>query len=238
MPDIDLADLSDGYRHRPIGQGGIRRATMSARGISGLVLDVGGGGGEHSVAMRSEARTPVVIDIEASMCRTARRRGVMAIRASSEMLPVVDDAAGLAFFHLSIHYGDWRAAMDQAVRVVRPGGRIDVWTFSGDGIEMSSLARWFPSVVDIDRARFPDPGAIADHLRSRISKVEIQSWPDHVRRRVGDWEAAVRSRFVSTIQLLPTNEIEAGLAEFRAMHPDPDGIYSYDVAYLRITATV
>jgi len=238
MVEIDLADLSAGYRHRPIGKGGVRRASMSTSGISGLVLDVGGGGGEHSVTMKSVDRTPVVVDIEAAMCLTARRRGVEAILASFEELPIVDDAAALAFFHLSIHYGDWRAAMDEAVRVVRPGGRIDVWTFSGDGIESSSLARWFPSVVAIDRARFPDPDAIGERLASSVSSVAMESWPDPVQRRVGDWEAAVRSRFVSTIQLLPPDEVEAGLAEFRTLHPDPEEIYSYELAFLRITATV
>lgn len=238
MAEIDLADLSAGYRHRPIGQGGVRRALTSVTGISGLVLDVGGGGGEHSVAMRSIDRTPVVIDIEAAMCLAARRRGVAAIRASFDRLPIVDDAAALAFFHLSIHYGDWHAAIDEAVRVVRPGGRIDVWTFSADGIESSSLAKWFPSVVAIDRARFPDPNAIGDRLASRASVVSIESRPDRVERRVGDWEAAVRSRFVSTIQLLPPDEVEAGLAEFRTRYRDPDDTYSYELAYLRITATV
>lgn len=238
MVEIDLADLSAGYRHRPIGQGGVRRASISTRGVSGLVLDVGGGGGEHAVAMKSVDRTPVVIDIEAAMCLTARQRGVAAILASFEELPIVDDAASLAFFHLSIHYGDWRAAMEEAVRVVQPGGRIDVWTFSGAGIESSSLARWFPSVVAIDRARFPDPDVIGEHLASRASSVAIESWPDPVQRKVGDWEAAVRSRFVSTIQLLPPDEVESGLAEFRTLYPDPDGIYSYELAFLRITATV
>ena len=148
------------------------------------------------------------------------------------------DSAGLVYFHLSIHYGDWRRVLEEAHRVAAPGGRIEIWTFDEDGIRSSSLARWFPTVGDIDAERFPDPGLLAARLTELGAEVDITDHPDRVERRAGDWIDAVTARFVSTLQLVPPDEIEEGLAAFRQANPDPDGTYAYTLSYRRIEALV
>ena len=52
--------------------------------------------------------------------------------------------------------------------------------------------------------------------------VEVGSEPEDRRRTAGEWEAAVRGGAWSTIQLVEGAELEAGLAAFRAAHPDPN----------------
>ncbi len=238
MAEIDLSALSSAYRLRSIGRGGLARARVSVDGIEGVVLDVGGGPGEHASEMRSAHRTPIVVDVEPSMCRLAHARGLPVVRASSEALPFADGAASMAYFHLSIHYGSWKVALREAHRVVRPGGRIEIWTFDRSGLAASSLARWFPSVLDIDADRFPDPVSIGAWLEDAGADVVIESWPDPVVWIAGEWEAAVRARFVSTLQLIPDDEIERGLGDFRAAHPDPSMRYRYTLRFLRISAIV
>ncbi len=238
MAEIDLAALSAAYRLRPIGRGGLARARVSAEGIEGVILDIGGGPGDHAKELRSVRRYPIVVDIEPAMCVRAAARGLTTVRASSEALPFTDRSVAMAFFHLSIHYGSWRAAIDEALRVVRPEGRIEIWTFDRAGLGVSSLARWFPSVPRIDAERFPDPMIVAAHLRSGGATVVVQSWPDPVEWIAGEWEQAVRARYVSTLQLLDDEEIERGLAAFRSVHPDPSAPYRYSLRFLRISAVV
>ncbi len=54
--------------------------------------------------------------------------------------------------------------------------------------------------------------------------------------RAADWVAAVEAGFVSTLQLLSTEEVAAGLARFRERYPDPDQIVRYDVNLQRMYA--
>jgi hypothetical protein len=54
---------------------------------------------------------------------------------------------------------------------------------------------------------------------------------EQVVRTAASWEAAVRSGFVSTLQLISSAELDAGLAEFHRAHPDPSEEISYTLTY-------
>lgn len=238
MVGIDLDELSGAYGHRPITAAGRRRASLSASGLHGIAIDAGGGTGAHATVFRDLGMSPLVLDLNERMCAEASASGVRAVRSRCESMPLTNDSATLAYFHLSIHYGDWVAALDEAVRVTEPGGRVEIWTFDRLAIERSSLARWFPTVGRIDAERFPDPQELAKHLGRHCSSVQIEAHDDLVDRRAGDWVAAVRSRFVSTLQLVSDAEIEAGIEAFNVAHPDPDERYAHVLEYRRISATV
>ncbi len=96
--------------------------------------------------------------------RAVSNAGVKAIRAVAQALPLRSGAITLVYFHLSIHYGDWRRALDEALRVLHPGGECWIWTMGEKHHRASFLTRWFPSVGDIDAARFPAPEALSDYL--------------------------------------------------------------------------
>jgi hypothetical protein len=53
---------------------------------------------------------------------------------------------------------------------------------------------------------------------------------------VGDWSQAVRAGFVSTLQLVPSTELEHGLGAFRAAHPDPAETFVYELKFDRLVA--
>jgi hypothetical protein len=166
----------------------------------------------------------------------AARSGVEAICGIAQALPLRTGCARLVYFHLSIHYGDWKQSLDEALRVLEPGGSCWVWTMGEEHHRSSFLARWFPSVAAIDGARFPDPAAIATHLERGAEVVagrEVES------RKVpaGRWRDGVRAGFVSTLQLVPRAELEAGLARFAATYPDPDQEVEYVLTFDWIHAT-
>lgn len=239
MVDIDLDQLAGAYQLRPMSDATRSRAIASAGGLSGVLLDVGGGTGGHAALWAGPNRTPVVVDPSSVMLAGAtQRKGVRVVQARSQSLPFADDVAELAYFHLSIHYGDWRAAIVEASRVVSPGGRIEIWTMSHDAIARSSLGRWFPRIIEIDMARFPDPEAIAELCRSHDSSVDLMTSSEPIVRTAGNWAEAVRGRFVSTLQLLDDNEIAQGLVRFGAEYPNPDSLYRYALRLTRISIIV
>ena len=237
MDLIDLTDLNRGYHHRPPTAATLERARQAAKGHSGILVDVGGGTGAHAGVWVREGVTPIVIDPSASMCREAsERKGVSVVGAASQHLPLRDAVADLVYFHLSIHYGPFRPAIDEALRVAVPTGTIEIWTFAPESMGSSALAHWFPSIAQLDAERFPPIDMLAEALESAGATTEIAPLPEIVERTAASWQAAVRNRFVSTIQLLTDEEIEDGLKRFAAAYGDGDEPYRYSVDFVRLRA--
>lgn len=220
------------------------RARQSARAASlepgEWAVDVGGGYGRHAATWLDLGLRPIVVDPAAEMHQRARReRGVHAVRGRWQRLPFVDGSLGLVYGHLSIHYGDPKTAIDEVIRVLRPGGAVSIWTLGSRHHETSFLARWFPSVPAIDAARFPDPRSLIAYLeRGGTATAELVEVDAEVRRTAGQFEAAVAARFVSTLQLVPEAELAAGLGRFRLRHPDPDEELTYLLRYDWVRAHV
>jgi ubiquinone/menaquinone biosynthesis C-methylase UbiE len=205
---------------------------------TGVLLDIGGGTGAHAAQWAGDAVMPIVVDPSASMCRQAAlQRGVGVVTATSQHLPFRDAITDLVYFHLSIHYGSYVRAIDEALRVSKPGSMIEIWTFSPESMATSALARWFPRIGELDAERFPPIEAIVARLDQSDADVSVTECPETVERTAGSWETAVRHRFVSTIQLLSTAEIDDGLRRFGAEFNGPHDIYRYTIQFVRIRAT-
>lgn len=239
MSDIDLTELANGYNFRPLSESARSRAREAARDRTGILVDVGGGTGGHADQWVGEGRIPVLIDPSSAMCERARRRGtVEVVQAWSQALPLVASCAGLVYFHLSIHYGSFVDAIDEAVRIAERGALIEIWTFAPESMASSALARWFPRVGEIDADRFPAITDLVDALSVHGLDVAVSEHPEAVTRSAGSWELAVRNHFVSTLQLLTADEIDEGLARFRSAFPDSGEPYTYPIEFLRIRSSL
>ena len=236
MGEIDLDRLAAGYAHRRTSEGARRRvaAAGAAAGLGpgSVAVDVGGGRGDHAEVLAAGGARAVVVDRSPAMARAARDRGLAAVVGDGRCLPLGEGTADLVYFHLSLHYGGWEVMLAEAARVARPGGLVVAWTFTREHFRHSLLARWFPSIALIDEARFPDP----DHLWSRMRVLGLEDVTqvgetETVSRGAGDWEAAVRAGFISTLQLIDPAEVEAGLAAFHEVHPDPAEVLYYRLWY-------
>ena len=117
------------------------------------------------------------------------------------------------------------------MRVLEPGGECWIWTMGERHHRESFLARWFPSVGDIDAARFPDPGDLAAFLQASAAAVETGQEVERMTRTAGSWRDAVDARFVSTLQLISEEEHAAGLAEFDREHPNRDETIEYVLTF-------
>lgn len=235
---VDLEALASGYRLRGGDDAALASHAAGAAGLGPgtLALDIGGGPGRHAAVLAATGAVAVVVDPSVGMTHRAAAAHPT-IRGRGEALPIRDGAVDLAYFHLSIHHGDPGAMLSEAVRVCRPGGLVWVWTLAPDHHRSSFLARWFPTVGEIDAARFPHPGHLADLMAGAGCGPVARSTRLLTRTRTaGEWAAAVRAGFVSTLQLVPAAEIEAGLERFGAEHPDPAGEVSYEQRYARVSA--
>ena len=199
-------------------------------------LDVGGGPGAHAAVWAELGYRAVVLDPGEAMLETAgARTGISAVRGVAQRMPFRPRSFAAGLFHLSIHYGDWRSAVDEALRVVVPGGAVWIWTLGPDHHEASLLGRWFPRVASLDRARFPDPAEMVAYLAERC-ELQVGRELEVKIRPVGEWAAAVRAGFVSTLQLLSAEELSDGLARFEAANPDPAGEIRYDMRWTWLVA--
>lgn len=229
---VDLEYLAAGYSHRPVSKSGLARARRAGHSVGlaagDVALDVGGGRGRHAAVWIEAGALPIVVDPARGMVREAAAvAGVSVVCAEAQRLPMREECARLVYFHLSIHYGDWRRSLDEAMRVLGPGGECWIWTMGEQHHRESVLAKWFPSVGDIDAARFPDPNDLARYLEATGAVVETGREVESKTRSVGSWRDAVEARFVSTLQLISADEFAAGLARFDSAHPHRDEPLEY-----------
>ncbi len=217
----------------------MRRAANAVADLDAgaVALDVGGGPGRHAAVWAEAGVRAVVLDPSFEMLAAAAARpGVLPVGGVAQNMPFHDAAFDLVAFHLSIHYGSWRDALSETLRVLRGGGACKIWTLGPRHHTSSMLARWFPTVADIDARRFPAPTDLATYLEARCQRVEHDVEIEQVVRSAGHWERAVRAGFVSTLQLVTEQEVEDGLRDFRKAHPDPDEQVAYALRFDRIVA--
>ncbi len=240
MADVDLDRLAGAYTHRPPSKASLERADRAAKTLrpGARILDAGGGPGNHAAVWHSSGHRPVLLDPSAEMLARATAHGLVGVQGRSQAMPFRSGVFDLVWFHLSIHYGDWRKAVDEAVRVVRDDGRVEIWTLGADHFEQSGLAQWFPSIPAIDAARFPDPDQVVRHLRGGGAAVLVEYPIEEVVTTAGAWLPAIEAGFVSTLQLLPPDELERGLEALGRRYRDPVETIRYNLRFTHITATL
>jgi SAM-dependent methyltransferase len=90
-----------------------------------VCVDVGCGTGLHTAAVRARGHTVVGVDLSADQLRIAATRNPLVARADATRLPLPDGVAGavtMTFTHTDMD--DFPAAVTEAARVLRPGGRL------------------------------------------------------------------------------------------------------------------
>ena len=125
-----------------------------------LVLDVGGGTGR---AARSLPTTAIVLDAATNMVAVARRRGLSGVRGDATCLPIrsasVDAVTIVDALH---HIADPNATLNEAARVLRPGGVLVVQEFDPTTVPGRALSIG-ERLVGFD-STFYDPVTVAGYV--------------------------------------------------------------------------
>jgi SAM-dependent methyltransferase len=179
------------------------------------VLDCGCGTGRLSQALAESAASKVWgVDPEPEMLRVAADNvpaGVGLKSGRSEDLPFRDGWFERAVLWLVCHLVDRSAAFRELRRVLSRDGRLAVVTFDPAHFGTFWLDPYFPSIQEIDRARFPDGDVLSAQLTDagfgdvrlhRVSQRAAITREQAIER--------IEQRHISTFDLLEPDEVECG----------------------------
>jgi ubiquinone/menaquinone biosynthesis C-methylase UbiE len=199
----------------------------------GRVLDVGCGTGRVCRVL-AERRLAKLwgVDPVPEMLAEARRRLPSSVglkRGSAERLPFKPGSFDAAILWTVVHLIDRGRAFDELHRVLVPGGRVAIVTFTPEHHSRHWLNEYFPSIAAIDRDRHPPPETLEDELRR--AGFEPRLLFVHQDAELGRDVALerIRGRSMSTFDLLDENEIRRGTE--RAERELPDRV-RYEIEYL------
>jgi SAM-dependent methyltransferase len=143
----------------------------------------------------------------------------------AEELPFKDAWFERVVLRLVVHLVDRPRALPELARVLVPGGRASIATFSEGHFEWYWLTSVFPEVGEIDRRRFPRPDALEAELLE-VGFATARTTILRQRRSISRADALerIRGRYISTLRLLDEETYTAGLA--RAERELPEEIES------------
>jgi len=186
------------------------------------VLDVGCGTGKFAAALSERAKVWGV-DASPEMLEVARSRAprVRFKQVSAEALPFKDGWFERATMWLVVHLLERARVFAEAHRVLGVGGRIAIATFDPSYFGVFWFRDYFPSMEEIDRARFPTQAGLERELPAagfeapsftRLSQTASVSREQALDR--------IRGKHIATFDLISDDEYEAGVARAERELPE------------------
>ena len=186
------------------------------------VLDLGAGTGRFS-QLAAETAEVIAVDLSLDMLAQARGKGPFGlVRANAHALPFRGDAFDLTLLVMVLHQlADFPRALREVARVSR---RAVVATADMSRRSPDILDEAFPSLMGIDRARFPSIETIMEALHAAgFPSVAVVERPYRRTATAQEQIDRVRRKYLSTFDLLPPGEFERGLAFLEAELPRRNG---------------
>jgi SAM-dependent methyltransferase len=190
------------------------------------VLDIGGGTGNYTVALRDAGFRAVHCDPSTGMVRRAASKGLTSVTANSQALPFRDDAFDCAIaVKVLNHVPDRRAFAREARRVTRSGPLILVHA-TKESIEGNWICHYAPSLRT--QERFEPESATVHYLRDagfadvRVSHIHYSDMADGsaqaLKRFPDTFLTGERILNTSLFSRLPEAERDEVLAAIRRDH--------------------
>jgi ubiquinone/menaquinone biosynthesis C-methylase UbiE len=184
----------------------------------GAVLEVGCGTGRLLKALAGLVPLSRAAGVDPEPAMLARAGSLEVHLGRAERLPLEDEAFDLAFLWLAFHLVEDKArAARELHRVLRPRAHAAIWTLTPEHVENFHLNRYFPSLTSVDLPRFEAPERWMELLaEAGFDPVLEQELSLRRTTSAGRLAAAVRARYLSTFDLLPADELEAGTRRLEA----------------------
>ncbi len=202
--------------------GPLREALAGAPGRR--LVDIGGGTGNYSLALREEGWEPLVVDRQPEMLARAAAKGLETLQADAQRLPLPDASADAAMLVSMLHHvEDQAAAIAEAKRILRPRGRLALMVFTREDVEDLWLTDYFPSTRAWIVESHP---SLAEHLAmlpgSRPIEIVFRDLEDgslgalaaHP-EKLADPSWHRQTSYFERLQRDHAEELEAGLARLR-----------------------
>ncbi|CAN5559610.1 hypothetical protein BH24ACT4_BH24ACT4_17420 [soil metagenome] len=138
---------------------------------AGALVDVGGGTGNYSVALRRAGWDPVVVDRNGGMLARAAGKDLAVALGDASMLPLPDASVDAVVMVSMLHHvPDWRDALSEARRVVRPGGVVALMAFIRENLDI----HWTLAYLPTTSAHFIDRHQTLDELLDALPGAEVR----------------------------------------------------------------
>jgi len=211
------------------------------------VLEVGCGTGHWLRSFHDSGTCVTGVDASAQMLACAKAQAPRATLAqgSAERLPWTSESFGRLFcinaFH---HFQNKVAFLTEAMRVLRPGGRI--MTIGLDphaGVDQWYIYEYFDNVLEIDRRRYPASGQIREWMEAigfaNCVTREIQHLPVRLAARSALEQGRLDKNVTSQLSVLTDEEYRQGIDRIReaVASAEAQGESLYLSADLRLYAT-
>ena len=249
MPGL-FAEIADRYDAlRPLQASDRRRvvALGSAAWLRAddLVVEVGCGTGRMTLPLAEISAQQVVgVDPEERMLEVARAKDIAGrvrwLRGTAYRVPLADGVAGVVLMSMVVHLLKQPGrAFTEARRVLRPEGRMVIWTFTPRHVREFYLNEWFPSIAEIDGRRFPGEETLEAGLRrAGFASVAVEVEQEAGTLAVEDVIDRVRGRYISTLSLVAPLKYRLGLQRLEELRTlDAGRRIPYRLEWAILTAT-
>jgi SAM-dependent methyltransferase len=188
------------------------------------LADIGGGTGNYALALKREGWEPVVVDRSAEMLAHAAAKGLEVVEADAQRLPFEDESFDASTMISMLHHVEDRgAALAEAGRILRTGGRLVLKGFTGEDAASLWILDYFPSSRPWMEATHPPRAAFLEVLPdASLLDFEFEDMQDaslaalsaEPRRVLEAGERGATSYF-ERMQRDHPDELRAGLARLR-----------------------
>jgi len=182
------------------------------------VLDLGCGTGRFS-RLLAETNPVVATDLSADMLAASKEKGDFArVRGDAHRLPFRRNAFDATIVIMVLHQIEDHAQVLE--EIARASRKVAIATTDMGSRELGVLEEAFPSLLAIDRARFPPVERLVAALRA-AGFASVRREERTLRRSlpVADQIDRVRRKYISTLDLIPRREFEEGLRYLEAELP-------------------
>lgn len=203
----------------------LRALREALRGAPGRRLaDVGGGTGNYALALRREGWEPVVVDRSAEMLARAAAKGLETVEGDAQRLPFEDESFDAATMISMLHHVEDRgAALAEARRILRVGGRLVLVGFTGEDAATLWILDYLPSSRPWMAATHPPRKAFLEELpNARLFAFQFEDMEDaSLAALSADPERVLQAAergytsYFERMQRDHPDELRAGLAQLR-----------------------
>ncbi len=224
LPDYSL-QAARYDRTRGASSSVLRALRAALEGAPGRRLaDIGGGTGNYALALQREGWDPIVVDRSPQMLAHAAGKGLSVLQADAQHLPFPDASFDAAMMISMLHHVEDRgAALAQARRILRSGGRLVLKGYTGEDAATLWILDYFPSSRQWMEETHPPRAAYLELLPgAELATFVFEDMEDaSLAALSGDPELVVRAAergetsYFERMRRDHPDELEAGLARLR-----------------------